>query len=137
MRNKIYPKTYSLTKVHYFKWNSNIVFTYDVLSKKESKYNLDFEIPYDCRSIATNNGNIFITGGKLNDIDQNLTQEFNPSKNKTVKKQNMNQKRDSHGIAYSSKFETIFVLGGNGGDNYGLDHLKHCEKYLIDNDKWI
>jgi hypothetical protein len=83
------------------------------------------------RATELPDGSFLITGGEYNSQSINSTVFYSSSKGNFFIKSNMNVKRKAHGSVYASGF--VFVFGGFG--NSGI--LKDCEKYDIENDKWI
>jgi hypothetical protein len=129
-----YQKTLTYYKFPlFFQHNSKSIWLFDFKNKNwRSEVNSSSEFFHIYhRATELPDGSFLITGGEYNSQSINSTVFYSSSKGNFFIKSNMNVKRKAHGSVYASGF--VFVFGGFG--NSGI--LKDCEKYDIENDKWI
>ena len=121
--------------IHYFEWgNKNVVF-YDVDKKVATKFtlNIEFNIPKFCRTVAAEDGRIFVIGGRdRQNACCDWMLEFKEATKTLVPKKPMLLKRSDFTPVCSGS-EWIYVIGGNDAKIF----YKTCEKYDIENDQWI
>ncbi len=120
--------------IHYFEWgNKNVVF-YDVDKKTAMKYslNIEFNIPKFCRTVATDDGRIFVIGGRdRQNVCCDWMLEYKESKNTLVQRAPMLQRRSDFTPVCSSS-GLIYVIGGNDAKLF----YKQCERYDIEANLW-
>ncbi len=124
----------STNVVHYFEWGNKSVVFYDVEKKLATKYslNVDVNIPKFCRTVATEDGRIFIIGGRdRQNACCDWMLEFKEDTKSFVQKRPMLLKRSDFTPVCSGS-ETLYVIGGNDAKIF----YKACEKYDIENDQW-
>jgi len=137
IRNLLFKKEYINTAsiVHYFEWgNKNVVF-YDTDKKTTTKLmlNIDFVLPKFCRTVATENGTIFVIGGRdRQNACCDWMFEFVEEKKSLVQKKPMLLKRSDFTPVCSGN-EWVYIVGGNDAKIF----YKTCEKYDIENDQWV
>jgi hypothetical protein len=120
--------------VHYFEWGNKNVEFYDIDRKLATKLslNIDFNIPKFCRTVATEDGRIFVIGGRdRQNICCDWTLEFIESNKSLIQKKPMLLRRSDFTPVCSSS-GIIYVVGGNDAKIF----YKQCEKYDIENDQW-
>eukprot|EP00826_Nyctotherus_ovalis_P049645 TRINITY_DN6016_c0_g2_i4.p1 TRINITY_DN6016_c0_g2~~TRINITY_DN6016_c0_g2_i4.p1 ORF type:complete len:516 (+),score=153.99 TRINITY_DN6016_c0_g2_i4:128-1675(+) len=121
--------------IHYFEWgNKNVIF-YDTDKKATTKLilNIDFVIPKFCRTVATEDGTIFVIGGRdRQNACCDWMLEFKEEKKTLVHKKPMLLKRSDFTPVCSGN-EWVYIIGGNDAKIF----YKTCEKYDIENDQWI
>ncbi len=124
----------SANQVHYLEWGNKSVVFYDVDKKTTAKYtlNIDFNIPKFCRTVATEDGRIFVLGGRdRQNACCDWTLEFKEDNKSLIQKKPMLLKRSDFTPVCNAS-ETIYVIGGNDAKVF----YKTCEKYDIENDQW-
>ncbi len=120
--------------VHYFEWGSKNAVFYDVDKKTTTRCALgsDFNVPKFCRTAATEDGRIFIIGGRdRQNACCDWTLEFQEATKSLIAKKPMLLKRSDFTPVCAAS-ETIYVVGGNDAKIF----YKACEKYDIDSDQW-
>lgn len=120
--------------VHYFEWGNKNVEFYDVDRKIATKLslNIDFNIPKFCRTVASDDGRIFVIGGRdRQNICCDWTLEFIEANKTLIQKKPMLLRRSDFTPVCSSS-GIIYVVGGNDAKIF----YKQCEKYDIENDQW-
>jgi hypothetical protein len=121
--------------VHYFEWGNKNVEFYDVDKKVATKLtlNIDFNIPKFCRTVATEDGRIFVIGGRdRQNICCDWTLEFIEQNKTLIQKKPMLLRRSDFTPVVSSS-GIIYVVGGNDAKIF----YKQCEKYDIESDQWF
>lgn len=121
--------------IHYFEWgNKNVIF-YDIDKKAATKYtlNVEFNMPKFCRTVATDDGRIFIIGGRdRQNVCCDWVLEYKDSAKGLIQKKPMLLRRSDFTPVYS-RSNFIYVIGGNDAKIF----YKQCEKYEIDSDQWL
>lgn len=122
-----------ITKLLWFKQGDSKIFTYDLIADnnwEEIKNDDNFEIPYSLSITQLSNESAFITGGCYSD-KKVIKKCFLYNNKKFYEKNDMiNERRNHSSIRIDNN---IYVVGGM--DNY-FNHLRHCEKYSMINEKW-
>ena len=137
IKSMLFKKEYISTSciVHYFEWGNKNVVLYDVDKKVTTKFtlNIDFNLPKFCRTVATDDGRIFIIGGRDKaNVCCDWILEYKDSLKTLVHKKPMLLRRSDFTPLFS-KSGFIYVIGGNDAKLF----YKQCEKYDIENDIWI
>ncbi len=137
IKDLLFKKEYisSANVVHYFEWGNKSVVFYNVDKKQATKFslNVDVNIPKFCRTVATEDGRIFIIGGRdRQNACCDWMLEFKEETKGFVQKKPMLLKRSDFTPVCSGS-DTIYVIGGNDAKIF----YKACEKYDIENDQWI
>jgi hypothetical protein len=114
-------------KIHSFQWKSKQIHTYNLVNGElETVYiKTNFNIPLFSRSIAVENGDIYLTGGLLKPYYLKTTFFFDEVMNTFVKKADMNLPRADHSLIYLSGY--IYAIG-----SYVHNKCNNtCERYSI------
>ena len=121
--------------VHYFEWGNKSILFYDTDKKATTKLILDVEfiIPKFCRTVSTEDGRIFVIGGrdKQNACCDWMLEFKEETKSLATKKPMLLKRSDFTPVCSGN--EWIYIIGGNDAKIF----YKTCEKYDIENDQWI
>lgn len=98
-------------KIHSFQWKSRQIHTYNLVNGEiETTFiAAAFNIPLFSRSIAIENGDIYLTGGQYKPYYLKTTFFFDEGSNTLEKKADMNLPRGDHSLIYLSGF--IYAIG--------------------------
>lgn len=98
-------------KIHSFQWKSRQIHTYNLVNGElETTYiNTSFNIPLFSRSIAIENGDIYLTGGLVKPYYLKTTFFLDESTNSFTKKADMNLPRADHSLIYMAGY--IYAVG--------------------------
>jgi hypothetical protein len=137
IRSVLFKKDCIMTSklVHYYEWGSKNVVFYDIDRKTTIKYslNIEFNIPKFCRTVATDDGKIFVIGGRdRSNVCCDWMLEYKDDIKSLIHRKPMFLKRSDFTPVYS-KSGYVYVVGGNDAKIF----YKQCEKYDIDRDCWI
>ena len=137
MRNLLFKKEYinNSCLLHYFEWGSKNVIFYDIEKKTTQKYslNIDFNVPKFCRTVATDDGRIFVIGGRdRSNVCCDWMLEYKDDSKSLLQRKPMFLRRSDFTPVYS-RSGFIYVVGGNDAKIF----YKQCEKYDIDKDVWF
>lgn len=119
-------------KIHSFQWKSRQIHTYNLVNGElETTYiNTSFNIPLFSRSIAVENGDIYLTGGLVKPYYLKTTFFLDESTNSFTKKADMNLPRADHSLIYMAGY--IYAVG-----SYVHNKCNNtCERYDIYKNKW-
>lgn len=120
-------------KIHSFQWKSRQIHTYNLVNGElETTYiETSFNIPLFSRSIAIENGDIYLTGGLVKPYYLKTTFFFDEASNSFLKKADMNLPRADHSLIYLSGY--IYAIG-----SYVHNKCNNtCERYDIFKNKWM
>ena len=122
--------------IHYFEWGNKNIHFYDVVSRKQSKYLVDFinYIPKFCRTVVTDHGRLFCLAGRHQDnVCCNWMLEYIEEHKCLEHRANLNDARSDFTSIYEPEKDRIYVIGGNDAKNF----YKNCEYYDVAVDKWV
>ena len=120
--------------VHYYEWGSKNVVFYDIERRLTIKHslNIEFNIPKFCRTISTEDGRIFVIGGRdRSNVCCDWMLEYKDETKTLIHRKPMFLKRSDFTPVYS-RSGFVYVIGGNDAKIF----YKACEKYDIDRDCW-
>ncbi len=124
----------AIPQLHSFQWGSKSLHIYNIDSHKlETRELLSlFEIPVYSRSVATEEGRLYLIGGYVAKDHYYLKNTFayEEKSNTFTSRAMMRYPRASHGILYHSG--SIYVFGTY---MFGVCY-KHCERYDVAGNKW-
>ncbi len=119
-------------KIHSFQWKSRQIHTYNLMSGELETTLIDtnFNIPLFSRSIAIENGDIYLTGGLVKPYYLKTTFFLDEASSTLVKKADMNLPRADHSLIYLAGY--IYAIG-----SYVHNKCNNtCERYDIYKNKW-
>jgi hypothetical protein len=98
-------------KIHSFQWKSRQIHTYNLVNGElETTYiETSFNIPLFSRSIAIENGDIYLTGGLVKPYYLKTTFFYDEASNSFIKKADMNLPRADHSLIYLAGY--IYAIG--------------------------
>uniref|UniRef100_A0A7S3P022 Attractin/MKLN-like beta-propeller domain-containing protein n=1 Tax=Euplotes crassus TaxID=5936 RepID=A0A7S3P022_EUPCR len=119
-------------KIHSFQWKSRQIHTYNLISGELESTLIDanFNIPLFSRSIAIENGDIYLTGGLVKPYYLKTTFFLDEASSTLVKRADMNLPRADHSLIYLAGY--IYAIG-----SYVHNKCNNtCERYDIYKNKW-
>jgi len=119
-------------KIHSFQWKSRQIHTYNLMNGELETTLIDtnFNIPLFSRSIAVENGDIYLTGGLVKPYYLKTTFFLDEASSTLVKKADMNLPRADHSLIYLAGY--IYAIG-----SYVHNKCNNtCERYDIYKNKW-
>jgi hypothetical protein len=116
-------------KIHRFQWKSRQIHTYNLVNGEVETVliNAGFNIPLFSRSIAIENGDIYLTGGQYKPYYLRTTFFFDEGSNTLEKKADMTLARGDHSLIYLAGY--IYAIGSYMNN-------KTCERYNVLKNKW-
>ena len=116
-------------KIHRFQWKSRQIHTYNLVNGEIETVliNAGFNIPLFSRSIAIENGDIYLTGGQYKPYYLRTTFFFDEGSNTLEKKADMTLPRGDHSLIYIAGY--IYAIGS-------YTNNKTCERYNVQKNKW-
>ena len=137
MKNLLFKKEYLNNSciIHYFEWGSKNAIFYDCQKKTITKHtlNIDMNIPKFCRTVATEDGRVFVLGGRDRaNVCCDWTLEYKDDTKTLVPRKPMLLKRSDFTPVFCRSGH-IYVIGGNDAKIF----YKQCEVYDIENDRWM
>lgn len=126
--------------IHYFQPKSKKLYLHDLEKTNEPNFeeielNINFLIPENSRSVVTTTGDIYLSGGlsiEKKKTTLNTFYKYNKNQKTLTLKSPFNTERKAHGFIYGG--DSLFICGGLNEFDENLDL---CEKYDIQNEKWI
>ena len=120
-------------KIHSFQWKSSQIHTYNLMSNvlETTIINTQFNVPLFSRSIAVENGDIYLIGGLVKPYYLKTTFFLDEASNVLVKRANMNLPRADHSLIYLAGY--IYAVGSYVHNRCNST----CERYDIYKNKWM
>ena len=127
--------------IHYFQTKSKKLLLYNLEINNESMQFeevdliIPFTIPEYSRSLITDYGDIYLSGGLSNEKKGktlNTLYKYNKYQKTLSIKNPMNKARKAHGFIFLN--ESLYVCGGLNEADEALDS---CERYHIKNEAWV
>ena len=118
-----------LFKIHRFQWKSRQIHTYNLINGEIETLmiNSGFNIPLFSRSIAIENGDIYLTGGQYKPYYLKACFLFDEGSNTLEKRADMILPRGDHSLIYLAG--CIYAIGS-------YTNNKTCERYSVMKNRW-